>query len=356
MDAKDLYQSLSADNKRQLQQLAAEICEKYDRGDKAGQYKGRVVLFLGAAVNYHLSRPGFEGVYSREDRPPLGNELNNYFIDALFAADNNTERSDYMKEERLPLSWVSQYYQETFSREAMVDKLANAIDNKKVSPILNALAEMPFKYIVSTNYDYLFESALEKAIKNGYKKGYKKSVYKPNRGDTSEYTEDFGADISVEMPFLYKLHGDIRDPFNDDGDYLPEKDAIVLTDEDYLHFILRMSQVSSNMERGLTDQRLDLYPIPQSINNAFSGLNRNTFLFVGYSLRDYNLRLIFKTALWKKNVDIFRALQKWSIDMKPDEVIKNIYIRDYKFSFIEDDIWSTVPYLYKEMFGKEMPL
>jgi hypothetical protein len=352
MDPRQLYESLNDDNKNQLRRLAAEIGEKYTRGDKAGQYKGKVILFLGAAANYHATKAGFESCYRKTDRPPLAYELGNMYIDELFAADSTTKRSDEMKEEKLGLSWITQYYQERFDRADLISKLATYIDNRKPSPILNALAEMPFKYIVSTNYDNLFEEALENAGKT-----YHKGIYKPNRAGKSEYTVDFDeSTVSVTNPFVYKLHGDIREVFDSNENYVAEKDAIVLTDEDYLHFILRMSQITHNLERGITDTSTDLYPIPESINNAFSGINGNTFLFVGYGLRDYNLRLIFKTALWKKDVDIFKALQKWSIALAPDESIKNIWIRDYRFTFIEDDIWCVIPYLYKEMFGKEMPL
>jgi hypothetical protein len=349
MDAKKLYEKLDERSKQQLRQLAKEIGEKYIRGDKVGQHKGRVILFLGAAVNYHSEH---KEIYSKEDRPPLGDELRDLYIDEMFK--DNLEKAEAMKSEKLPLNWVSQYYEEVFSRRALIDNLSNFIDNKKPSPILKALAKMPFRYIVTTNYDHLFEDALESVGKTGPHKG----IYKPNKNGVHEYTTDIKEnDVTAENPFIYKLHGDIRDAFDSNGEYLPKKDSIVLTDEDYLHFILRMSQTIDNKERD--DDRAegaDLYPVPQSINKAFTGLNQNTFLFIGYGLRDYNLRLIFKTSMWKKDSNIFRELQKWSIDLKPDEAIRNIFINDYKLTFIEWDIWCAIPYLYKQLFNEEMPL
>ena len=353
MDAKKLYENLKPEDKQQLRRLAEEINEKYEVGEKAGQYKGRVILFLGAAVNYHAPK-GFEPAYGKADRPPLGNELGDLYIDGLYDADAK-EQNEEMKREKSPLSWTSQYYEEVFDRRALIKKLATFIGNKKPSPILNALAEMHFKYIVTTNYDHLFEDALIKAGKAGFHKG----TYKPNKNGVQEYTTDVNEkNVSVQTPFVYKLHGDIREVFDENGEYVPGKDGIVLTDEDYLHFILRMSQVVDNKERDemRSGETADLYPIPQSINKAFTGLNQNTFLFVGYGLRDYNLRLIFKTALWKKDTNIFKTLQKWSIDLSPDEPIKRIFIKNYQLTFIEWDIWCAIPYLYKLMFDKEIPL
>jgi hypothetical protein len=53
-----------------------------------------------------------------------------------------------------------------------------------------------------------------------------------------------------------------------------------VTDEDYIQFVLRM-----------TDK--DPYdPVPMSLKHF---LKRWTTLFIGYSLLDYNLRLLFKT-------------------------------------------------------------
>jgi hypothetical protein len=353
MDAKDLYKNLDDSNKEQLRKLAEEIKEKYIKGDMANQYKGRVILFLGAAVNYQAPT-GFEEAYTKEDRPPLGNELSNLYINDLFIDDISNERKEKMIKENQPLSWTSQYYEEVNDRYKLISKLSSFIDNKKTSPILKGLAKMHFKYIVTTNYDHLFENALSAVGKR-----YHKGIYKSNKNGLSEYTTDIKeSEVTTDTPFIYKLHGDIEDVFDQNGDYIPNKDSIVLTDEDYLHFILRMSQIVDNKERDRKrkDASSGFYPIPQSINKAFTGLNQNTFLFIGYGLRDYNLRLIFKTALWGKDSNIFRRLQKWSIDVSPDQAIKNIWINNYKLTFIEWDIWCAIPYLYKLIFNEEMPL
>src|SRR4051812_7914895 len=105
MDAKKLYEKLDNESRGQLKKLAEEIQETYGRGEKAGQFKGKVILFLGAAVNYHAP-DGFQEAYAKSDRPPLGNELTNLYIDDLCSADTTADRKSQMMDERLALAWV----------------------------------------------------------------------------------------------------------------------------------------------------------------------------------------------------------------------------------------------------------
>ena len=351
MDVSQLYETLSDADKYNLDMLADEIKRKYESGERRGEPKGRVILFLGAAANYHAPS-GFEDAYHKDDRPPIGNELNNLLIDSMYRPHVNLDLNTSMKAERLPLSYTAQYFEELTDRPRLVAELGKLIDGKKVSPLLKALAEMDFKYVVTTNYDHLFEDALTAAGKE-----FHKGIYKANKfGEPQPTTSIPERDISVKKPFLYKFHGDIKDVLDENGDYRPEKDSIVLTDEDYLNFILRMGQVNDNKEKISERDTLDLYPIPQVINEAFTGKNQNTFLFIGYGLQDYNLRLIFKTSLWKKDSNIFKALQKWSITLNHHAPIREFFNANYRFTFIDHDIWCAIPYLYKTMFDRDMPL
>jgi hypothetical protein len=307
-------------------------------------------LFLGAAVNYHAPA-GFEHFYAKADRPPIGWELNELLIDEIFNREKFGAGNADMRNEHLSLSYVAQYLEELKDRKVLIENLAGFVDKEQPSPILKALAEMDFRYIVTTNYDHLFENALAEVGKD-----YHKGIYKANRKGSPVPTDNVSEkDISVQKPFLYKFHGDIREVIDKNGNYVPETDSIVLTDDDYLHFILRMSQINDNKEKS-KDAPADLYPIPQVINEAFAGKNQNTFLFIGYGLQDYNLRLIFKTALWAKDNNTFSALQKWSISLDKHKPIQQFWTRTHKFTFIDYDIWSAIPYLYKEIFNRDMPV
>jgi len=361
MNTTDLYNDLDSGSRDRLTELAKEIQRKYQIGPRKGEPQGRVILFLGAAVNYEAPE-GFELAYSKEERPPIAAELRDSLIDVIFEDQKDEDRKNSMKEEHLTLSYVAQYYEELTDRARLIDSLVPLISREKPSPILKALAKMDFKYIITTNYDHLFENALEQVGKSYRNKG----IYKANKGGNPKSTDNVAEnEITVHAPFLYKFHGDLREVTDGNGIYIPENDNIVITDDDYLNFILRMSQINDNQEKpekempGEAKPRasvLDLYPIPRVINEAFAGKNQNTFLFIGYGLQDYNLRLIFKTSLWGKNAKSFNDLQKWSITLDKHKPIQQFWFRNHKVTFIEQNIWSAIPFLYKEIFNKEMPL
>ena len=182
---------------------------------------------------------------------------------------------------------------------------------------------MPFKIIITTNYDRLFEKALLKVDKDPHV-----FVYDPTPpGD--EPTPDLTTDPTIERPLLYKMHGD-----------LDKRESIVITDEDYINFVQRMSEKDV------------VHPVPQTIRFR---MQRWPTLFVGYSLRDYNLRLLFRTLRWK--VDTANFPESYSLDKSPDPLILQIWQNERHFiTFVTEDLWSFVPALYKAVQGEEFPL
>jgi hypothetical protein len=335
MNAEDLYKNLDRDDRYELESV----------GDKIKD--GKVILFMGAAV--HCPSPSDpseqKGLYADADRPPMGSELADYFSKKLPQIEGIEKHS---------LSWLTQFYQVKKSRMELIEEIDKVLANKKPSPLVNALAEMNFKYIITTNYDQLFEQALLRAGKSVQNKG----IYKPNKPLANgefrlpEPTTDFAnADIKTEAPFLYKIHGDIEAVFEkpENGGrkrYNEKEDAIVITDEDYIHFILRMSE-----KNNLNNTATNFNPIPASFTKILADPEDITVMFIGYSLMDYNLRLLFKSTLWKK--DMATQLRKWSVDLWPDKSIQKVF-EGYNITFIQKNAWSAIPYLYKHIFGKEM--
>jgi hypothetical protein len=326
MEIKDLYDGKLVDEEKFGLDVLAEKIEN-----------GKVILFLGAAV--HSPPPkGFEAMYAPGDRPPLGKEL-------AIELTKYLPRNDIVKDKNL--SWIAQYYEGFRDRRDLIKKISDVLSQKKPSPIVRALARMNFNLILTTNYDNLYEDALEglaapKSIKN-------KGVYKPNKSNLiPQPTVDFSAnEVSGDAPFIYKIHGDIKDVYSPDGRYHSEKDSIVITDEDYIHFILKMGEKDTLGKKNYN-------PIPSSFTTALADPDDITILFIGYSLMDYNLRLLFKSTMWKK--DVQSQLRKWSVDLYPDVSIKNLYEGLYTITFIEKDAWTAIPYLYNRLFGEDMPV
>ncbi|MEE9568113.1 MAG: SIR2 family protein [Candidatus Binatia bacterium] len=272
------------------------------------------ILFLGAGVH---SPPPKDSpwVYPEEHRPLLGQDL---------AKKLDAEchyREEFPEESCLDLQRVSLCFEEHLSRDELVDGLNRHLrDGKKPSPALMMLAGLPFKIFVTTNYDRLLESALSK-----FEKDPVTFVYNPHP-DPNKPIPDMTKDPTVERPLLFKMHGDLN-----------QRDSIVITDEDYITFVQRMSDKEA------------LHPVPRTVRFR---MQRWPMLFVGYSLRDYNFRLIFRTLRW--NVDPANFPRSFSVDRSPDPLILQVWQNEMKFvTFVTQDLWTFVPWLFKEVNGKE---
>jgi hypothetical protein len=82
-------------------------------------------------------------------------------------------------------------------------------------------------------------------------------------------------------------------------------------------------------------------------------MNSWPILFIGYSLRDYNLRLLFRTLRW--HLDVAHIPLSFSVDPTPDDLIVSVWQRGEKpmVSFVRQDLWAFVPALFRECTGRE---
>ena len=270
------------------------------------------ILFLGAAV--HAPPPDDSSfAYPVERRPPLGSALSESLANTCGLADR------FPDEDPRNLQRVALFYEIDRSRHQLVEEIRNAVHvGKEPSPVLRALAELDFPRVITTNYDQLFEAALRGAHKQP-----RVSVYTPNR----EPTGDPGKP-TPESPVVFKMHGDIDRP-----------ETIVVTDEDYIQFVLRMSD------------KEPLDPVPLKLK---ADLTEWTTLFVGYSLLDYNLRVLFKALRW--GIDPASMPEMFSVDYSPDPLIFDVWHNQRRYvKFIVQDVWAFVPLLYEAVLGKAMP-
>jgi SIR2-like protein len=271
----------------------------------------RCILFLGAGV--HAPPPdGSPFDYPADVRPPIGSGLSRELARACAMAER------FPNEDPENLQRVALFYEIARSRHQLVDAVGDAVQvGKRASPMLTALAELGFPLVITTNYDQLFEGALAAAGKQP-----RVAVYTPNLEATTDYR-----DPSSQSPILFKIHGDISRP-----------ETVVVTDEDYIQFVLRMSNK-------------DPYdPVPLTLKFYLTGW---TTLFVGYSLLDYNLRLLFKTLRWK--IDSANVPDMYSVDYHPDPLIFDVWHQQRRYvKFIAQDVWSFVPSLYELVLGKEL--
>jgi hypothetical protein len=275
--------------------------------------KGQCILFLGAMA----SAPSPEGSrFHYTKTPPSATELSRRLA----------ERCGYPDEDVTNLQRVSLYYEfrPGGSRQALVRAIEEEITGPDVipSPALHMLAALPFSIVITTNYDHLFDIALSRAnTREGRPKQPIVRIYDPTLPP-----EAVPLDPTEERPVLLKLHGDINKP-----------ESMVVTEEDYIRFIQRMGV-------------RHLHPIHANIQ---ARMNSWPILFIGYSLKDYNLRLLFRTLRW--HVDVANFPLSFSVDPHPDDLIVSVWQRTQKpmVDFIRHNLWDFVPALYKECMGVE---
>ncbi|MGR9105910.1 MAG: SIR2 family NAD-dependent protein deacylase [Gammaproteobacteria bacterium] len=315
------------------------------------------VLFLGAGIHYPPpEKSGYH--YPEVQRPPLGTAFSNHLADEClteieaesasdiadfaglsedekqrreferrFREEKRAKKQVFLKSHRDNLQRISWYYEVHRARSILVNKITEAVDTgKEPSPVVRALAEMDFPIIITTNYDRLFEKALRR-----FGKEPDIRIYDPKG---NERTKDFKGLPNPDAPWLFKMHGCTSDPA-----------SIVVTDEDYIRFVMRMGDSE------------DFHPVPLKIRVQFKEWPT---LFVGYSLLDYNLRLLFRTL--RRRVDPAERPLTFSLDPFPDLLVLATYgtrtddgAAGPLVSFIEQDSWRFVPKLYEDLLKRPMP-
>ena len=289
---------------------------------------GDCILFLGAGV--HAPPPNdSQYKYPEDQRVPLGRELSqNLAAEFKYNKEFCEHSCENLQKGPLDcdhscenLQRVALYidYKQGLGRNTLVGALDKYLrKNKKPSPALKMFSSMPFKIFVTTNYDRLLESALIK-----YEKDPACLVYNPNPNTRTPVESE---DPSMERPLLFKMHGDLNQP-----------SSIVITDEDYITFVQRMSDKD------------ELHPVPETVRYR---MQRWRTLFVGYSLRDFNLRLMFRTLRWKLDKSDFPP--SFAVDKNPDPLTLEVWQNERRFiTFVAQDLWTFAPWLYKEVHGKE---
>jgi hypothetical protein len=246
---------------------------------------------------------------NRCGRPAGSDWADGHLPDARELAHYLAEHSEYPDDEPIDLLRVSQYIAVTLGAGALYDRLHEVFAGKSVpNPLHRFLAALPAErrrrqlvpghVIVTTNYDDALEVAFEEAGE-----AYDVVTYIADGDDAGRFQHHVwhGGTAVIELPNEYaglalgertvilKLHGAI-----DRVD--PLQDSFVITEDDYIAYLTRTDLAN-------------LLPATLAAE-----LSRHHFLFLGYSLRDWNLRVILH-RIWGRQR---RRYNSWAVQLSPD--------------------------------------
>jgi len=216
-------------------------------------------------------------------------------------------------EDRSELAKVASYYADVSGRRILRERLHQILDRDyEGGPLHQFLASLDTpQVIVSTNYDNLVEQAFrakqkpfDLVVYPSDSKEFANSVlWWPAGKDAPTAVAPNQLDIDLDSTnVIFKMHGTV------DRDTAGTWDNYVITEEDYVDFLARMTTNAA---------------IPAIFFDYFV---ERSFLFLGYSLRDWNLRVILKNlGLLLARSGRGEELPSWAIQKQSSELEKVLW-------------------------------
>jgi hypothetical protein len=265
--------------------------------------KGMIVPFLGAGA----SRVGVPDGQRLPDARGLAHEL----VTKMEGA--------YLGEATDDLAKVAQVFEQSvFDRDALYEyvheRFYRAQEGASLSRVAEFLASLSTGgqplFLVTTNYDSIIEQSFHAAGRpicvitqnmrdplHGIKRV---NVTLPRGGQAEKDSDDFLWDDYNEAEgtvFLFKMHGSAERRI--DG-----RDDLIVTENDYIDFLVNAGGVAP------------LFP-PASLLNAY---RTRRFLFLGYSLQDWNFRAFLRLLVTRNALSGHEKLRHFSIQLRPGEI------------------------------------
>jgi SIR2-like domain len=254
--------------------------------------KGECLIFLGAGASVDRA--------SAEDLP-TGEELSK-----ALAAKCEMEWHRYV-----PLSTTAFYYESFFTRKNLNAFLKEQIEKPGIEPsrtirtlieiveILEQRAQPVF--VITTNYDRHFETAYRERLNRDPHVIVYRGAEDPNLLNVQLH-EGLDVDPQYWHPawpgaYLYKMHGCISR-----ADPRADEHSLVVTEEDYINFLA--NALSEDPKKWLAHE-------------VRGRIALSTVLFIGYSLSDWNFRVIFKATAERSHHRTSYAVQYFSPPSDP---------------------------------------
>lgn len=272
---------------------------------------GKVVPFLGAGASMSGRPSDAKWTPAQQQFLPSGRELAEILADeSSFPSIEAVDRGNLAK--------VSSYYEAVSGRVALREYLheliARPYPHGGLHEFLASIA-VP-QVIVVTNYDTLVEQAFSAANKpydlivhpTENKEWDNAVLWWPHGAAEPKIQAPNELDIDLATTtVIYKIHGTLSHD-------LQGWDNFVITEEDYVDFLSRMTKDAA---------------IPAMLYEHF---RQRSFLFLGYSLADWNLRVILKNlsrclAAPRRGGGGDEPLPSWAIQWKPSALERELWQR-----------------------------
>ena len=278
--------------------------------------EGSVIPFLGAGA----SRAGITDASCLPDGRALALEL----IKRMEGAFPGTQDEGLAK--------VAQFYEKTvFDRVALqeyiVSRFQKRQEHAQISAVARLLATAPVTgrlFLMTTNYDSQIERAMRAAnrplcvitqnMRDPANGASLVEVTYPDGTVSQQKSGDFRWDDQARTPdprtvYLYKMHGSARPRMThpEQGDRVvteddSEQDDIIITEDDYVGFLANCGgPLSPN------------FP-PRSLTTVY---REKRFLFLGYSLEDWNFRVFLKLLALSNTLSKKEKRRHWAIQHDP---------------------------------------
>lgn len=269
---------------------------------------GRLVPFLGAGVNLCERPPQID--WQAGQFLPSGSELSAYLADNFSYPERGESKSDLLR--------VSQYVAVMLGTGPLYEELRKLFDaNYPTTCLHQFFASLPsllrdkkyspsYQLIVTTNYDDVLERAFQQAgepfdvvvyVAEGEARG--KFWHFPPKGRpvlVEKPNKYLGLSLE-DRTVILKIHGAVNRAD-------PERDSYVITEDHYIDYLTR-TDISGLLPMTLTAK-----------------LKHSHFLFLGYSLRDWNLRVILH-RIWGEQKLSYKS---WAIQCEPSEIDQRFWV------------------------------
>lgn len=269
--------------------------------------KGELVPFLGAGANL-IDRPaGAVFDAERRDTLPTGSELAHHLATEYGFVDDMKRSDDLVR--------VAERIRVQQGEMAVYNRLSELLDadypmtslHRFIAALpaqLRSRGWKPLQLVVTTNYDDLLERAFEAAgeavdvfvyMAAGRDHEGKFMHFPPGRepvlvqtGTANEYLLDLDESGKyLRRPSILKLHGTVDRKRQ-------EHDSFVISEDDYIDYLARVDLPQA---------------VPARVRRV---LAKSAYLFLGYSLKDWNVRAILR-EIW----DATTESKGWAIQGEP---------------------------------------